>query len=101
MFEFLRRTAVRSKKPATLVGTEEEKVLEALRLSLASESLKDTTLKNRVRIIDLEDKVTKIEKIIKNLQASFLPTRRYAKRNPRVGMKITHSKQKVQICAKK
>jgi hypothetical protein len=45
----------------------EEKLLNDLRKSLGNEPPTTTNLKNRLRIIDLEDKVVKLERAVKRL----------------------------------
>ena len=77
MFEFFRaRRKIKSSKELA-----EEQLLSDLRNSLTAsgESPNDTILKNRLRIIDLEDKVVKIEKQIKKIQQT-LCVRAYRRR---------------------
>lgn len=66
MFGFLRASKKVSKADA-----EELKILEDLKKSLGDESPQTTNLKNRLRIIDLEDKITTIEKQIRKLKSSL------------------------------
>ena len=58
MFEFFKA----SKKIKREEDLAEEKLLKDLRKSLSDETPHTTILKNRLRIIDLEDKVAKLEK---------------------------------------
>lgn len=63
MFGFLRT----SKKIKREEDKAEEKLINDLRMSLGDEPPTTTNLKNRLRIIDLEDKVNKIEKKLKSI----------------------------------
>jgi polyhydroxyalkanoate synthesis regulator phasin len=77
MFGFFRA----SKKVKSEIELAEEKLLSDMRNALAEEgeTPNTTILKSRVRIIDLEDKVTKIEKQIRNLRQT-LCVRKYRKK---------------------
>jgi hypothetical protein len=74
MFGFFRA----SKKIESAKALSEKKLIEDLRKSLADEGETQdiTTLKSRLRIIDLEDKVCRLEKRIKRY-GNTIATRKY------------------------
>lgn len=72
MFGFMRA----SKKTKSEAELAEDKLLESLKKALGDESPTTTNLKNRLRIIDLEDKVIKLEKQIKKIR-SLMSVRAY------------------------
>lgn len=75
MFAFMRV----SKKTKSEAELAEDKMLESLRKALGDESPVTTNLKNRLRIIDLEDKVNKLEKKLKDFK-QVLQIRKYRSR---------------------
>lgn len=76
MFGFMRTSKKLSK-----AETVELKMLEDLKKSLGDEAPLTTNLKNRLRIIDLEDKVVSLERQIKKiLNKEVIVKRPYKKR---------------------